>query len=200
MLFVLAAALALMLALLLGGRLSALAEAQLRGLWLLLLAAALKLFDLVAPDSFLPAVWPFLLPGQMLAVTAFAALNMRVPGLALVLMGCFLNLAVVALNGGFMPVPVAIVTSSGGGDEVEIMRSTGHLGTHSLLSAGTRLGWLADTISPPPPLARALSPGDVILAVGLIVTLLALAKTPPLPVKAVALASFTKLRRFLTAS
>jgi hypothetical protein len=200
MLFVLAAALALAAAPVLGGRLSALGEAQVRGLWLLLVAGALKLFDLVAPDSFLPAAWPFLLPVQIVTVALFAVLNLRVPGLVLVLIGCASNLAVVALNGGFMPVSLAIAVSSGGSHEVDVMRAAGHLGTHTLLTPGTRLAWLADTISLPPPLTRAVSPGDLVLAVGTMVALLALARTPTPPLKAVALASFTKLRRFLTAS
>jgi hypothetical protein len=200
LLFVLVAAAALALALLLGGRLSALGEARLRGLWLLVIAGALKLFELAAPDSFLPALWPYLIPAQTLAVVAFSALNLRVPGVALVLLGSAANLAVVALNGGFMPVSRGAVAAAGGARDLAAMRTAGHVGTYTLLTSGTPLGWLGDTILLPWPLARALSLGDFVLAAGIAVSMLALARTPRPAIKAFALASFTKLRRFLTTS
>jgi hypothetical protein len=173
-----AAVFTLGLALILGGRLPALAEAGLKSLWLLLLAGALKLFELAAPDSFLTPVWPFLLSAQMLAVAIFAVLNLRVAGLALVLLGSLSNLVVVMFNGGYMPVSEAAVAAGGGSHEVAAFHAAGHIGAYTLLTAATRFGWLADTILAPRPFARALSPGDLVLALGIVVALLGLTRTP----------------------
>jgi hypothetical protein len=173
-----AAVFTLGLALVLGGRLSALGEARLKSLWLLLLAGALKLFELAAPDSFLSPVWPFLLSAQMVSVAIFAVLNIRVAGLGVVLLGSLSNLVVVALNGGYMPVAEAAVFAGGGSHDVAAFHSAGHIGAYTLLTPATRLGWLGDTILAPRPFARALSPGDLVLAVGVVVALLALTRTP----------------------
>jgi hypothetical protein len=192
-LFLFAAVFTLGLALILGGRLSALGEARLKSLWLLLLAGALKLFELAAPDSFLSPVWPFLLSAQTLAVATFAVLNLRVAGLALVLLGSLSNLVVVTLNGGYMPVAEAAVAAGGGSHDVAAFLSAGHVGAYTLLTPASRLGWLGDTILAPRPFARALSPGDLVLAVGIVVALLELARTPMPAILAAALARLHKI-------
>lgn len=178
MLFVVAAVLSLGLALVLGGRPSALAEARLKALWLLLLAGALKLFELTMPDSVLTPVWAFLLPAQMIAVGVFAVLNVRFAGLAVVFLGSLTNLLVVTFNGGYMPVSEAAVFAGGGRQAVVMFESAGHIGTYTLLTQASRLPWLADTILMPRPFARALSPGDLLLAVGIVVALLVMTRTP----------------------
>jgi hypothetical protein len=173
-------------ALALGGRLTALAQLQLQALWLLLAAVALKLLEFLTPDT--TSAWPLalLLPAQLLAVALFALVNARTPGLALVAAGAALNLAVVIANGGFMPVQAAG------------LEGRTHDGVYVLLDASTRLPALADIILTPPPVRRLLSPGDLVMTTGVCIAIVAAVHTPPPRPLVIAVASFTKLRRFLT--
>ena len=82
----------------------------------------------------------------------------RMPGVWLVSAGAGLNLIVVLANGSRMPVAPELARSL-------VVR--GHVGQYVVMSADTRLNWLADWIGVPGPLGGAYSPGDVVIAVGI---------------------------------
>jgi hypothetical protein len=150
------------LGLLLGGRLGALAEIRLRAWWLFFLAFGLQV--LAFPFEFLPwrtghttasAVW---IASYSLLLVA-AALNLRIPGVPLVVAGIAANVAAVLANGGTMPVlPEAM--RAAGGDHVTFNNSTA--------SAEPQLAWLVDRWAAPEwiPAANVFSVGDVLIAAG----------------------------------
>lgn len=120
--------------------------------------------------------WPLLAAGAVLqllpsaggltlsyvCLVAFAALNLRVPGMGVIAVGLALNALVVWVNGG-MPVH--------GGDP-------GLSGKHHAEHPGDTLTFLDDRI-PVDPLGEVLSFGDMVLAVGLAVTTASLMRRPP---------------------
>lgn len=148
-----------------GGRLTRLADAQLASTWLLFSGLALQLAtDVSAQRGWLgdasSAGWLLLLLSQLLVV-AWLLCNRELPGVALVAAGLILNAAVIAANGA-MPVDPAAMRAVGVDTDIAVP-----LGKHTLLTANTRLPWLAD-ILPLPPLRSIVSVGDVVIAAGLL--------------------------------
>ena len=98
--------------------------------------------------------------GSYALLLAFAGVNRRLPGAALMFAGLFMNLAVIAPNAG-MPVDPGALRAVGGAD-VRVGD-----GKHLLATADTVLPELGDTIPLPTPFRDVLSPGDAILYAGL---------------------------------
>jgi hypothetical protein len=95
--------------------------------------------------------------GAIVAVGLVALLNARLPGVVLVAAGSFLNVAVIALNGG-MPVDFALARSV---DAVSYEADR----LHVALTDRTVAPFLADVI--PLPIFRSVySIGDVVIAAG----------------------------------
>lgn len=109
-----------------------------------------------------------LLPGataltwSYMFLLAFALVNLRIPGMGLLAAGLALNALVVAVNGG-MPVHDGDPWLSG---------------KHHMETADDKLTFLDDRI-PVTPLGEVLSFGDLVLAVGLVVTVSSLIRRPP---------------------
>jgi hypothetical protein len=111
-----------------------------------------------------------LLASQSLLLV-FAWLNRRLPGINILILGVLLNLAVMAANGGFMPisprtagrlVPASVIHDTPLGSRL------GYSKDILLLPDGTRFEWLADRFFLPDwfPLQVAFSLGDVLIAAG----------------------------------
>jgi len=96
-------------------------------------------------------------------------LNRKLPGVWLVFAGLALNFAVMAANGGRMPVSewAAVVT---GQQEHLPQLISGESSRHLLLTASTPLGFLGDVIPLPRwyPVPRVLSIGDIFIGAGVI--------------------------------
>jgi hypothetical protein len=99
-------------------------------------------------------------------LVSFALINVRVPGLVLILVGVLANFAVIAANGG-MPVSADALRDSGQHAELAQMRQS-DADKHHLVTDSDSLTFLGDIIGMPPPIARAISIGDLIIAFGLI--------------------------------
>lgn len=156
-------ALALLVALVRGGTLGALARTRLRSVGLLVGSVAVQLVAgaVARPDG--AAAAAALVLGALLAA-AFVARNVGVGGLALVGAGLVLNAVVVALNGA-MPVSLAAADAAGVAEEQLALGSDPR---HEPLTAATRWGRLGDVVPVPSPLRReVVSPGDVAVAAGL---------------------------------
>ena len=109
----------------------------------------------------LPLVLLYVSFGLLLA---FTLKNIRVPGVALVLLGLALNLTVIAANHG-MPVPRHALVASHQQDTLQYLVHHGGA-KHHLAGPGDVLLPLADVIAVGPPIRYAYSVGDVLSYLG----------------------------------
>ena len=117
-----------------------------------------------------PIQWAaFILPISLGILVIFAWFNRHVAGFWLLGLGLLLNFAVIATNGGLMPISpetLAIVH----GSRIEEFADGRTFGSKSIVLAAeeTRLEWLADRFTVPDelPIQFAYSLGDVFLAIG----------------------------------
>jgi hypothetical protein len=149
-----------------GSWLSRLAEMELRRPWLIGLALVLQLVL-----GRLPSGWRGVgLATSTALVGLWLAANLpRRPPLtraavALLAAGWALNVAVMAPNHG-MPVSRSALDSVGASDSFDV--SAGNLYKHVALDDDTTLPWLGDVLALPP-VGMILSPGDIVMAGGLV--------------------------------
>ncbi len=154
------------IAVLRGGRLTNLAEIELRLWWLLILG-----FTMQAATNYLPtdadwsrSVGVGLVLASYLPILAVIIANRDRPGMWLSGFGILMNFSVIAANGGMPVLTEAAVVASGFQEGVTIATEY----KHQVLGPGTRLSFLADVI----PVrfiqvGNVISLGDVFLAVGL---------------------------------
>lgn len=147
-----------------GGRLHRLADAHVR-LWPVAIAALLlQVIPLPEASGRLGELLPpaaLLLSFGLLMVVCVA--NWRLAGFLLILAGFGLNFVVVAANRG-MPVAEETLRASGQEEAIEDLR--GASGKHHLATEEDVLRPLGDVIGVPPPVAAAVSIGDLIAWVG----------------------------------
>ena len=155
------------LAALLSGRLSLNLPAWRRPL-LVGVALALQGFFVAFPPAWMTADRATVIYlGTQALVGAFLFLNRSIAGAGLLAVGLGLNVLVVGANGA-MPVSAAAIESAG----AEAMSHFRHIdhGVHlrnEPMDATTRLAPLADVI-PVRPLGKVVSPGDLVIVLGLI--------------------------------
>jgi hypothetical protein len=173
---------ALVVGLLLGGSVRKLGQLQLKAVWLLFAAVGLQV--VAFPFAFLPwqtgqtagtALW---LGSYALLVVA-AALNIRIAGVPLLALGMGANLLAIAVNGATMPVLPAAMHEAG---RTEVVHA------NSTAAADPSFPWLVDRWSAPDwiPFANVFSVGDVAIALGATVIVLAamgLALPRPTPLR-----------------
>lgn len=99
-------------------------------------------------------------------LVAFAALNRRLRGIPLVLVGLLLNAAVILPNGG-MPVSEAAIRASGQQDMLELFVRQGAT-KHHLMTEEDVLRPLGDIIGIPSPIRQVVSVGDVFIYAGIV--------------------------------
>lgn len=155
---------------LLRGRLSNLAGVEVHGLLLALLAIAVQFAGQYAVDAGWIAwhVWaPIVYAVAFLLLMAAIWLNRRSPAFFLIGVGILLNLAVVAANGGKMPVSAEGLIRAGYESFIQPLEAE-QVMTHQLLDEDTRLAFLASVhvLAEPYPRPKVFSLGDAILAVG----------------------------------
>jgi hypothetical protein len=152
-------------ALLRGGKLGALTKLQPRYLWLLFVPLTLQIIafsPLGASPDFGDVLVKIVYLVSMAVAALALALNRHLPGLIWVAVGLSLNLFVIALNGGLMPVLPEARQFAGmpplEGPTMNVLPMT----------TGTILPWLGDILPLPPwvPLANVFSLGDVFITVG----------------------------------
>jgi hypothetical protein len=149
-----------------GGHLSGFEGVQVRWWGLALIGLAVQFVplpegeggtDLVVRTIVLAVSYGFLL--------TFAIKNVRLPGVALILVGLTLNAAVIVSNGG-MPVSAEALRTS---DQTEVLEDLQQAGAdkHHLETEDDVLTPLGDVVGIPSPLAQAVSIGDVLVYAGL---------------------------------
>jgi hypothetical protein len=159
--------------LLVGGRLTRLPELNLRAVWVFIAAAALQigLLALAAKGVPLPrGIAPGLYVASFAMVLIALWLNVRLPGVWLVLIGVLMNFAVILANGGSMPADRELAVRAGDEKLVAMLDSPDYVG-HMPVTEHTRLRPLGDVFPLPMliPRPRFFSPGsigDVLITVG----------------------------------
>ena len=154
-----------------GGRFVRLLEVRFRWPLVVVAAYAVKeagvLFQPLATSPVAPWLYVVALAG-LVAWTLWH--RRRLPGIEVVALGMAMNLLVVLANFGHMPVSRALA-DRGPHELIE----KGVLGQYILAGHGTRLDWLGDWIELPGMLGRLLpqaySPGDIVAAFGMAITL-----------------------------
>lgn len=105
-----------------------------------------------------------------LLLLGFAWLNRRLPGMVILIFGSVLNLAVMAANGGFMPISPQTASRLVPQEVLAEISMGSRFGTKDiiLLPENTRFEWLADRFLSPTwsPYQVAFSLGDVLIAIG----------------------------------
>ena len=96
---------------------------------------------------------------------AFAFVNVRMPGMLLVVVGLACNMTVILVNGG-MPASAQALIDSGQQDVLASLRDQAEE-KHHLLTDDDQLTFLADVIAVPQPIGQAVSVGDIIVYAGL---------------------------------
>jgi Family of unknown function (DUF5317) len=159
---------------LLGGRLGALADTKIVASWLVFVAIGLQM--IAFPWNFLPWTTPSSVARAIWLVSfgllvAMLVLNRALRGAMIVAGGLACNLVAVVANHGLMPVlPSALHTA---GDHY-------HVHNNSIQVVQPNLGFLVDRWGAPHwlPLANVFSVGDVLIAVGTVVAIVAAMKAP----------------------
>ena len=183
MIFAIAAALGLIIAIVRGVPLSAIAEVRFRGLGVLAAAVVLHILlnPLVTPATFsarlvvpaapgLPSLGNLLYLASLTCALVFLYLNRRLPGFTIILVGLALNVAVIAINGGQMPGDPGQLKVAGLLDDFQAHRDAGLWSPFSLIEPSTMLPFLADVIYVPMPFREptVASVGDFVIALGVV--------------------------------
>jgi Family of unknown function (DUF5317) len=151
---------------LLGGRLHHLEAIRPRWWGLVLLGLAIQFVPL--PEG--GAGTDLMIRNAVLALSyslliVFGLVNLRMPGMFLVIAGLACNMTVIVVNGG-MPASAQALIDSGQEDVLAYLQDQG-ADKHHLLTDDDQLTFLADVIAVPEPIGQAVSVGDIILYAGL---------------------------------
>lgn len=180
MVFLVVTAAAVALGLLLGGRLSAIAEVNVRAIWLFYVAILIQIVAFpsgVLPWSIGDGTARVLWLVSYACLGAAAVANRRLRGAPVVALGMLLNLAAIVANNGRMPALPHALREAG---------IYSRLHNNSIAEADPNLSWLVDRWATPTwvPLGNVYSIGDVILAVGAFVLVLSAMKVSlPTPLR-----------------
>lgn len=141
--------------------------------WLLFLGFVPQIFVIylgnnrVTPPDWLAAS---VIITSQLFLFAFAWLNRHLPGMYILIFGLILNLAVIVVNGGFMPISPQTAARLVGDEYVRGLIPGDRFGFKDILinTPETRLEILADRFLPPAgfPYQVAFSLGDIFIAFG----------------------------------
>lgn len=156
------------------GSLASLGQLRLRALWLIFTALLIQV--LIFPLGEAPVIQVGTAYFHLLSyalLLAFVALNRHYPEILVMGAGLFLNLIVIAANGGYMPASATALTRAGLSEVATALREGLSQGNTVLMGQETRLNFLGDFLYLPAgvPLATAFSIGDVVLGLGLAVLL-----------------------------
>ena len=157
---------------LLGGRLDRLSSLRLR--WVPLILFGLLVQVAIFTDAggrLVGDAGPAIYVASTATVLIAVLRNLTVPGAALIAVGAGLNLAAIVTNGGYMPADATALASVGG-------LGSGY--TNSIVTTDPALPPLTDLFALPSwlPLANVFSVGDVLIGLGVAVTI-ALAMRAP---------------------
>jgi hypothetical protein len=160
MILLLLAALCVVSVPLTGGSLRRLANIRLRWLWLGPMAVLVQTILVTIAPGGSETVHAVVHIGTYVMLALFLWANRRLPGVAIIAAGTFLNGLAITANGGVMPSAATAERLAG---------LAGGSGFHnSAVLAHPHLLWLGDIIPVPWPLPNVLSVGDCVIFLGLL--------------------------------
>jgi hypothetical protein len=161
---------------LLGGRIEGLSRIGFRWPWVAIggLLAQIVLFS-GAVDGLIGGWGPALYVASTAAVLVAVVRNLATPGLAIVAVGAVSNLAAILANGGYMPADPGALALAGGAESVSY--------SNSVTTDSAALRPLTDifAIPEPVPLANVFSVGDVLIGIGVSLTIVLAMRRPTTP-------------------
>lgn len=169
MIFVAAVLVAVVVALLRGGRFERLGHLSIRLAPLIVIGLVIQIliFSPILGSHLSRSQIALVYELSMILIWGTLVLNWRLPGVPLMALGVFLNWLVITLNGGFMPASQEALLQAGFVNRA-MMTGDQHYNNTILIDANTRLPFLADVMAIPAalPLSNVFSVGDVLLATG----------------------------------
>ncbi len=161
------------------GKLSRLADANIKHVWLIFIPLASYAL------AWVPALakLPWFLGGSALvekiALILLVLLNIRIPGMSLALVGVALNFIALSCNGGMMPTSGKALTAAIGGHGVKDFESAYHP-RNSLMTKSTHVPFLCDIIPAKQFFVAPViySVGDLVMSLGTVMVIVALMRTP----------------------
>lgn len=167
---------------LLRGKFMRLADVRIRYFWMVFVPLGLHFaaYGINYAHVFGPNHWVFgvVRLTEFLVLCIVAVANRSIPGVKLMFAGLAVNLVVMAVNGGYMPVAVDAIRSSYGEAGLAQMK---HAVGHSFIGAGTKLAFLCDTIAAKRlylPIPSVYSIGDLITSFGMLIAIIAIMRNP----------------------
>lgn len=155
------------------GTIKNLASLELNGIWLIFLVLVIQIliFPLGTSEPIVSLFTQYLHLVSYLLLLAFVFLNRRYWQIIFMGIGMLMNLIVIMVNGGYMPASESALRKAGLTQVADKLINEGVAGNVILMGEGTKLNFLGDSFYTPKwlPLANAFSPGDLLLALGLIV-------------------------------
>jgi hypothetical protein len=151
---------------------------ELKYFWLVLVAAIPQFlaFFIAGTRDRIPDQWiPIILIATQIILLVFVWMNRTVPGIWIMGLGLLMNLAVISLNGGWMPITPETLTRLGApANSWQIGSRSGFSKDMVLAKESTNLWLLSDILTLPTwiPYHVAFSIGDVLIAVGVFIYLL----------------------------
>lgn len=141
----------------------------------MVLAFSLQLIAVYAVDNFaLLNLKRGLLIYSYLLLTIAASQNLHLRGLGIIFLGLLLNFTVMVANGGFMPVSSEALNQAGWGERLATVEPGTLLpGSKDILLSrkDTNLWFISDVVALPA-INKVISPGDILICLGLLVFLI----------------------------
>ena len=172
MLYIIAIALGVLVGLLKKGSMSNLLSIKIEKAWLILASFLIQfLAQVLSVNGFEFTVrYSLAIQGVAFALLLTGlCFNRKYAGMLVIGGGCILNVLVMMLNGGKMPVSRDVLVNAGLNQALELF-ATGGDGRHILADQSTKLLILGDIMSPPGILSimmKIVSIGDIIVVIGL---------------------------------
>ena len=155
-----------------GGNVANLEDTGVRHLWLVSLALVIQLliFPLFYEEPLITFGTEFFHIASYFILFVFLVLNWRVWQIPFMGIGMTMNLLVIGVNGGYMPVSVSSLRRAGEAEVVKSLLENVTYGNVIMMNDSTVLDFLGDWLYLPQwfPFSTAFSPGDAIITIGLV--------------------------------
>lgn len=168
--FIQAIVLAVIIGFLMKGNLKNLANIEIKGLYIVIIAFLLEAFDIISIRKGMLHVGTFTLIMDIIMYSLlllFVVKNIKNPYIVMIGIGFALNAAAIFANGGAMPVSLSAVRAVGLSDNVASM------GLYTLIGGNTKLWFLGDIIPYTLFNINIISIGDIISAAGVMLLIIA---------------------------